>query len=64
MALISEEHEVRNQERSLSRSYKAISRESHCFTQKEKKMQPTESAGKGDRKNKELVKHLGGRVKK
>lgn len=37
MALISEEHEVRNQERSLSRSYKAISRESHCFTQKEKK---------------------------
>lgn len=29
-----------------------------------KKMQPTESAGKGDGKNKELVKHLGGRVRK
>lgn len=27
-------------------------------------MQPTETAGKGDRQNKELMKHLGVKVKK
>lgn len=66
MGLISGEHGVRNQERSLRRKYN----ESCCFTLKEEKkekttkMQPRETAGKGDRQKKELIKHLGVRVKK
>lgn len=58
---------MRNQERSLSTNYKVNHAALHRRQKKKKipqKTQPTETAGKGDWENKELVKHLEGRVKK